>query len=723
MPLRRPRTSSPDPIAPGPRAARRARHTLAAAAALLAAGVLGPAGAQAAALPAAAPAAVPAAAPAAVPAAAADGAVTVTVNARAGLAAVPDTGMGANHAIWDAGLGGDAAADLLKDAGVKMLRYPGGSYSDIYHWKTHTAPGGYVAPDTDFDTFMSRVRRTGAQPMIIANYGTGSPQEAAEWVKYANVTKGYGAKYWEIGNELYGNGHYGANWEADDHADKTPAGYAREVVAFADAMKAVDPTIKIGAVLTTPANWPDGIIAAGDSATWNQTVLSIAGPKIDFGIVHWYPSGADTAATLRTPAVLGDTMYELRRQITRYAGANADRIGIAMTEINSDRGRNTQPGAIFAADAYSTLLAEGVFNVDWWDVHNGPDKITTEAGQTDYNDFGLLSSGGCVGDVCEPPYNTPFPVYHAIAMTSDFARPGDRFVRAGSDDALVTAHAVRRGDGDVAVMLLNKDPDSERTVTIDYAGITPAAGAPTVRTLTNGATSVTTAQAGTATTQTLPPYSVTTLLVHTTDGRVVGAPLPPGPPVATEVTDRTATLSWLAPPGTMGGVKFEIQRQNGTTSEQWGETTGTSFTVRNLRPGTRYTVNVLARDTAGRISGPSAPLTFTTGAPAESTCAVKFAPASDWASGYVLNVTVTNNGTKAIGDWTLDFSWPTPYQQISGGWSATWTQQGRDVKIVGTAPLAAGGGSASAGTVVNYNGPNILPQAFTLNGTVCSLTP
>ena len=109
------------------------------------------------------------------------------------------------------------------------MRYPGGSYADIYHWRDNTAPGGYVAPDTDFDHFMAGVQRAGAQAMVIANYGTGTPQEAADWVRYANVTKGYGVKYWEIGNELYGNGHYGATWEADNHADKSPAEYATVV--------------------------------------------------------------------------------------------------------------------------------------------------------------------------------------------------------------------------------------------------------------------------------------------------------------------------------------------------------------------------------------------------------------------------------------------------------------------------------------------------------------
>src|SRR3712207_8120353 len=42
----------------------------------------------------------------------------------------------------------------------------------------------------------------------------------------ANVEKGYGVKYWEIGNENYGNGHYGTSWEADNHPDKSPAYYA-----------------------------------------------------------------------------------------------------------------------------------------------------------------------------------------------------------------------------------------------------------------------------------------------------------------------------------------------------------------------------------------------------------------------------------------------------------------------------------------------------------------
>lgn len=646
--------------------------------------------------------------------------VAVTVNTRAALSTVPETGIGTNHAIWDSQLGTDDTADLLKDAGVQLLRYPGGSYSDIYHWADHTAPGGYVAPNTDFDTFMAGARRTGAQAMVTANYGTGTAEEAAGWVRYANVTKGYGIKYWEIGNENYGNGRYGAAWEADDHADKSPAEYARNVVAYADAMKAVDPTIKIGAVLTTPANWPDGLVGEGDEGTWNKVVLTTAGPKIDFVILHWYPGALDKTSHIP------DMIHLVRRQIAEYAGAGSDRIGIAMTEFNtgsSSAGTNTQPGALAAADSYATLLANGVFTVDWWNVHNGIGPVQEIEGHTDYGDFGLLSSGSCTADgsVCEPAMNTPFAPYYALQMVSKFARPGDQFIRAATDQAEVAAHAVRRTDGSLAVMLINRSSDTSYPVEIDYSGFTPAAGAPTVLSHTNGATAITSSNTGSASSQTLPPLSLTTIILSPAAAQT-GLPGAPGQPTASDVTDRAATISW--PAATAGDrpiAKYEVYRQNGAISEQLGETAGDSLTVDNLRPGTRYTVNVIARDAGGAVSWASPPLTFTTGTPESSSCTVRFTDQNDWGNGYVGGIDITNNGAPIDG-WTLTFSWPRPWQSLGSGWSAVWTENGPDVKVVnepGNGKLGTGA-STSIGFVGNYSGPNVLPAVFTLNGTVCT---
>jgi hypothetical protein len=265
------------------------------------------------------------------------------------------------------------------------------------------------------------------------------------------------------------------------------------------------------------------------------------------------------------------------------------------------------------------------------------------------------------------------------------------------------------------VLLINKDPDAAHTVALDYHGFTASAATPVVETFTNGADGLTSAPAGTAGAQTLPPYALSLITVHP-DRTETKAPQAPGRPTAT-ATDRTAKISW---PSAGSGLKYEVYRQNGGISELLGETTGTSLAVNNLVPGRRYTVNVLARDGAGRLSPSSPPLTFTTGSPATSACTVKFRDTNDWGNGYVGSIDITNNGPGAVNGWTLAFTWPTGWQSVSSGWNATWEQSGRTVRVTSDGSLAAGA-STNVGFVGSYSGPNVLPAAFTLNGTVCTL--
>ncbi|MEU0805270.1 cellulose-binding protein [Streptomyces sp. NPDC005970] len=432
---------------------------------------------------------------------------SVSVDANRALAKIPTTGVGMNVAVYDGNMNHSAVPGLLRDAGVGMIRYPGGSYSDGYHWQTHTVEDGYVAPNTEFDTFMGTARSVGAQPIITANYGSGTPDEAAAWVRYANVTKGYGVKYWEIGNEVYGNGLYGATWELDRHSSKTATTYATNLLQYATAMKAVDPTIKIGAVLTTPGSWPDGITGPGDSMDWNHTVMSIAGSKIDFVIVHHYPIGNSQADLLGKPqAEIPGMATALRSLINQYAGSNAPNVGIAVTEVGANAYKNTSPSGLFAPDEYLTWMENGAFTVDWWNLHNGTDcsHVTTVEGATDYDDGGILSSGAS----CEPPLNTPFPPHYGARMITKLGAPGDTLVRAVGSTPLVSAHAVRRANGDVNVMLINKDPANDATVTVAYSGFTPSSATPTVYSYPKNTTSIGSATTGSATRQTVPAYSV-----------------------------------------------------------------------------------------------------------------------------------------------------------------------------------------------------------------------
>ena len=509
-------------------------------------------------------------------------AATVSVNAGQSRATIPGTAYGMNVAVYDGHMNDATIPGLLKNAGIGMVRYPGGSYGDIFHWQTNTADGGFVAPNTDFDTFMGTVRGTGAQPIIIANYGTGTPQEAAAWVQYANVTKGYGAKYWEIGNEVYGNGEYGAKWEQDNRSSHSATTYATNLLQYVSAMKAVDPSIKIGAVLTTPGNWPDGITGTGDTMDWNHTVLSIAGSKIDFVIVHHYPNSTSEADLLTKPGNevpgMAGTLHSL---LSQYTSGN---VGIAMTEGNANFDFDTSPAGLYAPDNYLTWLENGAFTVDWWNMHNGTDcsKVTTVQGATDYNDGGVLSSGAS----CEPALNTPFAPYYGIQMLSRLGVPGDTLVGASSSTALLSAHAVKRANGDLDVMLINKDPGNDYTVNLSYAGFTPSAAAPTVYSYLKNAASIGSASTGSAATQTVPAYSIVVVALHPGTGGGGGSPSPSvrpsaspsrGPsPSPTGGTGGTCRIGYTKNEWT-GGLTASVTITNTGTTTVNGWTVGFTF--------------------------------------------------------------------------------------------------------------------------------------------------
>ncbi len=462
---------------------------------------------------------------------------TITVNAASNLGTIPDSAFGINTAVWDNGFQNPTVISLTKALKPDVLRFPGGVDSDLYNWQTNTlSNGGYVNPNDTFDNFMGFANNVGAKAMITVNYGTGTPTEAAGWVKYANVTHNYDVKYWEIGNEVYGNGYYNGNgWETDDHAvagkpimgnpGLSPQTYADNAAQYISQMKAVDPSIKIGAVLTMPYNWPWGATVNGND-NWNTTVLKTIGQDINFVDVHWYPEtpGLETDAGL-----LADTnqipamVQELRKEIDQYAGWNAKNIQIFVTETNNTSSTpgqqsNNLVNALYLADDLAGFVQAGVQNVDWWDLLNSAGdgyNSPTLYGQNLFGDEGLLSSGqtspkGAV----EPPANTPLPTYYGYQMLADFAGPGDTLLGTLSNQPIIDSHAVKLPNGDLSVMLVNRDPSNTYDVSMNLEGYLPAPGA-TEEIYGEGSSSVTAKQVfGPGTDVKLPPYSATDILLH-----------------------------------------------------------------------------------------------------------------------------------------------------------------------------------------------------------------
>ena len=186
--------------------------------------------------------------------------------------------------------------DKIKRLKPAFIRWPGGNVAQDYRWFWGIGPrderftwanlSWKNEPEpSDFgtDEFVMFARAVGAEPSITVNVeGRGATvTEAAAWVEYCNgpATSKYGAmraanghpapfgvKFWEVGNEIWGNWVRG-------HSDAET--YARNYNRYAQAMRAVDPSIKL--------------IAVGDNdMNWNRTVLREAGRNIDYLAIHHY---------------------------------------------------------------------------------------------------------------------------------------------------------------------------------------------------------------------------------------------------------------------------------------------------------------------------------------------------------------------------------------------------------------------------------------------------
>ncbi len=563
--------------------------------------------------------------------AAATTSASVTVSVGTSLATIPATGLGVNTAVWDTHLLDASVPGLVAGAGFTAMRYPGGSTSDIYNWQTDSiVPGqsGWANPANTFDAFMAVAKSSGATPIITVNYGSNAagnggntPAAAAAWVQYANVTKSYGLKYWEIGNEVYGNGEYGGAWETDLHSAHDPATYGTNVAQFAPAMKAIDPTIKIGAVLAAPGNWPDGV-----SPDWNSNVLAKCGTVIDFVIVHWYPQnpGSETDAGLLaaprsgiggTPGI-ASMVASLKTLIKQYGGSNAGNIQILVTETNSvssDPGKQTLSlvNAIFIADTMTTWLENGVTSVDIWDLFNGATNGNDSSslyGSATVGDYGILSSG----DAGEPAADTPLPTYYGIQMLKALGRPGDTLVSTTSSNALLAVHAVRQANGNLAVMLINKDPANTTTATVDISGFSPASTG-TAYSYGEGSSTITIAAIsalGTDFSVSAAPYSITTLVLTPKAAATPSSSLSASPTQLPLVQGASGSTQITVAPagGFTGSVAFKIGSLPSGVTAAFSPASSTGSTTLTFTAAATAAIG----SSAMTITGTSGTLTATT---------------------------------------------------------------------------------------------------------------
>ena len=290
-------------------------------------------------------------------------------------------------------------------------------------------------------------------------------------------------------------------------------------------------------------------------------------------------------------------------------------------------------------------------------------------------------------------------------------------------------HAARNANGDLSVELINEDPATPIQVNLNYDGWAPSSATPTVYTYGAEATSITTAQQGTASTQVIPPYSIVTLKLTPSATNPVNTTLTaPGDPDGQQRHAHTARPSPGRRPPAAPSPATRYTSSSAPTASCSASRPPPRSPRRTWCPGPSYTLNVLATDQKGYLSMPSQPVTFITGTPQDSTCAVSYDVGHGWASGFVANITITEHRPQPHHRMDARVQLPRRHrvglrQHLERHLRRRRPERDGHSGRTGTPTLPPTAATrVNFGFVGNQTGANPSPASFTLNGTVCTTT-
>ena len=216
---------------------------------------------------------------------------------------------------------------------MTTMRYPGGNFVSGYHWMNGVGPLEDRPTVRDLawqsiepnhfgtDEFLKLCAQMMWTPMIAVNLGTGTPEDARDWVEYCNCATGtqysdfravngsnepFGVPLWCLGNEMDGPWQLG----------HVPASeYAIKAQQAAKMMKDTDPSIELivcGSCAPT----------LGTYMEWDREVLEYTWNNVDYVSLHRYVGNPknDTASYLGVTNAI-DRQIEEMDAVCRYVQA------------------------------------------------------------------------------------------------------------------------------------------------------------------------------------------------------------------------------------------------------------------------------------------------------------------------------------------------------------------------------------------------------------------
>jgi hypothetical protein len=457
---------------------------------------------------------------------------------------VTDQLLGMNLAAWydvTNSTNGPAIKDAFQAAGIKAVRWPGGSWSDDYNWETNTECGNYANTDDDFTDFVNKlVIPTGLDVALTADYGTGKnctgpgdPTEAAAWVA-ESLKLGVTVSHMTVGNEEFGD------WETDNHpSPHDPTTYASAVTGingYYALIKAASPNTLVGVDVDPDYGYMN----------WDQDVMS--GAPYDFVEYHKYPetpgqesdsflvnSGAQFI-TSKINAIKSDLATWGTPDTPIYVGE----IGGPYSSPGKQSWSITQ--GLYAGQVLGEMMNDGVTRLSWWigfgncNGKGGNDSASLYGWQ-DFGAYNVFSDGTedptCPG---AGSIGTMSPTARAFQLFSNVAVNGENVLTASvtGDTADVVAYAATHSGG-TALVLFNRNETMSEPVVVTLSGQTTAtsvtvitydkaiydlSGSPTgffpdpAGTSTWAAPTTTTPAATLPLTLTLTPWSMNVVIIH-----------------------------------------------------------------------------------------------------------------------------------------------------------------------------------------------------------------
>ena len=224
---------------------------------------------------------------------------------------------------------------MSKEMHTPLVRF-GGNFTSAYHWRDGVGPRdkrinmlniAWGIPEyNQFGTeeFLRYCQLIGAEPQIALNLGSGTADEAADWVRYVNEHwPTHSGLLWELGNELWGN------WNL---ASPTLSELPERTRLFSEAIRRVDPQARLIATGQDPDHF----------AEWNAAQLTNPPGTFNFLSTHFVVTtdrlddqhpNPDTIAedAFAMPVGLGRQLHKIQEQINAKPGYR-DEAHVAFTE-------------------------------------------------------------------------------------------------------------------------------------------------------------------------------------------------------------------------------------------------------------------------------------------------------------------------------------------------------------------------------------------------------